>query len=316
MKNILDKKITLQPWQVTGLVDGEGAFIIYLNKTGKGLTGFTVKLEFKVTQMKHSEGILFKLKEYFGCGSVVIDNRKTETMKFHVTDIGSIFNKIIPHFESYPCLTSKFLNFRDWKEAAFIINKKDHLTLSGMLEIIKLHSKMNTARSFEDKYDYCKTSLGMTLSSADLVEISYDLPNEWVQTFIAGEGMFYTYMAIKKSRGIEYQGCDSSLEIGQNSHDVAILLALKKFFKGGYIKPKYNYYDLFECKNSRSVNRFILRDTQTIIQFVDQFPMLNRKCLDYADWKSIVELKNLGQHKTVEGKALIIQTINQMNSKR
>jgi hypothetical protein len=95
--------------------------------------------------------------------------------------------------------------------------------------------------------------------------------------------MFYTYLAEKKSRSTVYLGCDSSLELGQNSHDVAILLSLKKFFNGGYIKPKYNYDNLYECLNSRSLNRYVLRNTDTIIQFVDKYPMLTRKQLDYLD---------------------------------
>ena len=106
------------------------------------------------------------------------------------------------------------------------------------------------------------------------------------------------------------------LELGQNSHDVAILIALKKFFNGGYIKPKYNFNDLEECKNSRSINRFIFRNTKTIIQFVDLYPMLTRKHLDYVDWKKVVELKNKGLHKTVEDLTLINEIVSKMNSKR
>ena len=128
--------------------------------------------------------------------------------------------------------------------------------------------------------------------------------------------MFYTYLAEKKSRGKTYQGCDPSLELGQNNHDVAILLSLKKFFDGGYIKPKYNYMSLSECQNSRSVNRFIFRNTASIIEFVDKYPMLTRKNLDYIDWKQIVELKNMGAHKTVEGLTLIKNIISRMNSRR
>jgi hypothetical protein len=77
------------------------------------LTGFNLNLEFKVTQKSHSEGILHEIKEYFGCGSVVIDNRKTDTKKYRIGALSDILNIIIPHFENFPCLTSKFLNFKD-----------------------------------------------------------------------------------------------------------------------------------------------------------------------------------------------------------
>lgn len=306
----------LQPWQVTGLADGEGAFICTITKSGRGLTGKTVKLEFKVTQKAHSEGILHELQEYFGCGSVVIDNRETETKKYRVSSLSFILEKIIPHFDSYPCLTSKYLNYRDWKQIALIMEKKEHLTIKGIEEITRLASKMNKNRSFEDKFNYCNSSLGMVNLPNGEIGIKYDLPAYWVQTFLAGESMFYTYVPENSIRGKSYQICDSSLEIGQNSHDVAVLLAIKKFFNGGYIKPKYNYMSLHDCLNSRSVNRYIFRDTKSIIQFVDQYPMITRKYLDYMDWKKIVGLKSIGAHKTVEGLALIRQIISNVNSKR
>ena len=84
----------------------------------------------------------------------------------------------------------------------------------------------------------------------------------------------------------------------------------------GYIKPKYNYLDLQESLQTRSMSRFILRNTNLIINFVDQYPMLTRKQLDYLNWKEIVGLKNEGCHKTEEGLNLIKNIINNMNSKR
>ena len=309
------KNQILSPWQVTGLTDGEGGFNCTILNTGTRLTGKTVKLEFKVTQKSHSEGILLELKEFFGCGSVVIDNRKTDTKKYHVTSLSDILNKVIPHFDSYPCLTSKHLNYRDWKQISILMERKEHLTIKGIENIIKLASKKNKQRSFEDKFNYCNSFLGIERLNGEIIT-NYDLPANWVQTYLTGESMFYVYVSEKKSRGKTYQGCDPSLELGQNNHDVAILLSLKKFFDGGYIKPKYNYMSLSECQNSRSVNRFIFRNTASIIEFVDKYPMLTRKNLDYIDWKQIVELKNMGAHKTVEGLTLIKNIISRMNSRR
>lgn len=91
---------SLKPWQVTGLADGEGAFVCTISETGKGVTGKSVSLEFKVTQKSHSSGILYELQEFFNCGSVVIDNRETDTKKYRVKSLDSILvlEKIIPHF--------------------------------------------------------------------------------------------------------------------------------------------------------------------------------------------------------------------------
>ena len=106
------------------------------------------------------------------------------------------------------------------------------------------------------------------------------------------------------------------VELGQNNHDVLLLLAIKNFFNAGYLKPKYDVNDISKCKTSRSVNRFILRDTSKIIEFMDNFPLLTRKQLDYLDWKKIVELKNVKAHNTIDGLTLIKEIQSKMNSKR
>jgi len=53
------------PWQVTGLVDGEGGFNCYISHSGNDLTNPSVKLEFKVTQKKHSEGVFIWTSKLF-----------------------------------------------------------------------------------------------------------------------------------------------------------------------------------------------------------------------------------------------------------
>jgi len=143
--------------------------------------------------------------------------------------------------------------------------------------------------------------------------VLYRLPDPWVQAFIDGEGMFYNYISEKKTRNNTYLGVDSSLEIAQNSHDVAVLFAIKFFFDAGYLKPKYNVFYLSECKNSRSVSRFILSDTDKIIKFLDKYYLLTRKLLDYEDWKKIVAIKKTGAHKTSEGLNLMREIKERMN---
>ena len=157
LNNFIKSKITdkLTPWQITGFIDGEGSFTV--SKTGN-----SVKLEIKATQKNNSTKILYRMQEYFNCGSVVIDNRKTGTMKYRVSSLNDILTIIIPHFDKYSCLTSKFLNYQDWKKIALKMEKKEHLTLVGLKEIDSLILNMNKKRSFEDKYNYCKNSLCLT----------------------------------------------------------------------------------------------------------------------------------------------------------
>lgn len=191
---------------------------------------------------------------------------------------------------------------------------KDHLTKKGLEKIREISSKMNTGRTFREKYNFLSHSLNLDLNGT----IQYKLPEYWVQTFIDGEGMFYNYLKTELPMQREKNKVilDSSLEIAQANHDVLILIAIKQFFNGGYIKPKYNVSSITECQKSRSVNRFILRDTKKIIEFVNKYPMLTRKHLDYLDWKTIVELKNNGEYKSPEGLAKIQEIKGRMNTNR
>lgn len=125
------------------------------NIKGKGKTGYKSFLEFKITQRDHSKDILYKIKDYFNCGRINIDNRKTKTMKYVVTNIDDLLNIIIPHFDEYPLLTSKYLNYVDFKNATLLMKDKGHYSLEGINNLKDIKSKMNKSRSFSDKFFYC-----------------------------------------------------------------------------------------------------------------------------------------------------------------
>jgi hypothetical protein len=57
--------------------------------------------------------ILKDLYDYYNCGSIVIDNRRANAFKFQVNKIDDLINLIIPHFDKYPLVGSKQLDFLD-----------------------------------------------------------------------------------------------------------------------------------------------------------------------------------------------------------
>ena len=168
----------LTPWYITGISDGEGSFQITIqDNKGKGKTGYKPFLEFKITQKNHSVGLLYEIKKFFGCGRINIDNNKTGTMKFVITNIDDLVNKVIPHFDKYILKTSKHLNYLDFKMAILIMNEKKHYNLEGINNLKNIKSNMNKSRLFKDKFDFCWAE--------DII-----VKPEWVQGFIDGEGSF------------------------------------------------------------------------------------------------------------------------------
>jgi len=138
----------LAPQWVTGISDSEGNFSIFTQETKNG---YKFSLSYKVTQKEHSAGILYDLQRYYDCGNVHIDNRKEKALKFNVTKLDDIIKKIIPHFDKYPLLSSKYLDYQDFKKVAFMIKDGLHLNEQGMNSIISIKENMNSKRSFEER---------------------------------------------------------------------------------------------------------------------------------------------------------------------
>lgn len=180
-KSGLPSEINLNPQWVTGIIDSEGNFSIFVQKTKDKPKFF---LAFKVTQKEHSKGILVDLQKYFNCGNIYWDNQKENAYKFTINKIEDIIEKVIPPLDKYPLLTSKYLDYQDFKKAALLLKAKLHLSKEDNLayktteEILSLKNNMNSLGSFEERWKY--------LESCQPIKLN----NEWVQAFIYGEGSF------------------------------------------------------------------------------------------------------------------------------
>jgi len=243
---------------------------------------------------------LSDLKSFFNCGNINIDNRKFNAYKYTVTKTYDLVNIIVPHFEKYPLVGSKNLDFLDFKIALFLLIEQNPNNLN---KILFIKNKMNKNRSYEERWNY-------------LNKLTLDLKPEWVQAFIDGEGIFQCRIADMKNKGSNYISVNPTLEIAQSSHDVEVLNGIKNFFGLGYLKPKYNIKSLDESKKSRSVNRLIINQYENIIDFFNKYSILTRKYLDYLDWKKIIELKSNNIHKTTEGLQYMIDIKVGMNRGR
>jgi hypothetical protein len=281
----------LSPWWARGITDSEGNFSINYNSKSKKVTA-----SYKVTQKNHSLIILTDLKDFFGCGNINIDNSKYGTYKFIVSDRSDLINIIIPHFDNYPLVGSKHLDFLDFRKAVLF---PPELRSEYLENILILKNKMNSSRPYEERWNY-------------LNECTFNLEPAWIQAFVDGEGSFQCRIAEAKN----YVCVNPTLEISQSSHDIEVLNAIKDYFGVGYLKPKYDIKSLSESIKSRSVSRLIINQFTTVIEFFDKYPLFTRKHLDYLDWKRIIELKSQNVHKTAEGKQHMIDIKQAMNQGR
>jgi len=78
---------------------------------------------------------------FFNCGYIAqYKNRKV--CEFITTKINDIIMYIIPFFDQYKIEGSKYNDYIKFKEAAFLIKNKEHLTETGFNKIIELKNSI------------------------------------------------------------------------------------------------------------------------------------------------------------------------------
>jgi len=127
---------------IVGITDGEGNFTIEIPTKG------SLRVKFRIGQHKASKSLLYAIKDYFKCGSVISGGGHGTMLTYQVTSIKDIVNIIIPFFEAHPLLSSKIYNYSDFKTVALMIFNKEHLTDEGLKIIKDIASRINTKRIY------------------------------------------------------------------------------------------------------------------------------------------------------------------------
>lgn len=296
-----DPNVILDPNYVTGITDGEGTFSISTSND-------KIAFQYKVSQKRKNRGILHDIVNFFGGhGSVIIDSRRNDQLKYQVRSVAVIIEVIIPHFDTYPLLTSKSLNYQDFKRAIAIAASKDLSHREKLAKIKRIKAKMNKRRSFRDKYE------SVTLNTS--------LNPMWVLGFVDGEGCFYVYANDNvKSRNSTYTMVTLSIEVSQSSHDVLLLHSFVRFFGRGYVSPSRDPNNVQEIQELDKIRRKSIFKMNTaipnIIKFFDEHLLLTDKREDFLKFKEIWELKCANAHKTFEGFQQIKALKDSINRKR
>ena len=127
---------------ITGFADGEGSFLVSFSRRPTLRIGIEVRPSFSISQHERSKGILKKLQNFFGCGSMRFDSHD-ETYKYEVRSLDDLLVKIIPHFERYPLQTLKRIDFEKFKVICDLMKQEKHRTRNGLEEIMNVAYTMN-----------------------------------------------------------------------------------------------------------------------------------------------------------------------------
>ena len=150
--NQQERLIEFRGW-VIGFVDGEGCFSIGFvrqqDRAGrKGYrAGYQVSHRFVVTQGMKSLHCLEELREFFGCGRIVVnrrqDNHREHLCQYVVSKRSDLVERVIPFFREHPLQSSKQQDFERFAACMEVIASGRHRTPGGLIEIARITETMN-----------------------------------------------------------------------------------------------------------------------------------------------------------------------------
>lgn len=220
-------------WLV-GFTDGDGSFTITRLAPGKWT------LFFKLSQSTYNLRILYFIKKQLGVGSVFIETGGNKG-DFRIRDRKVIGSTVLPIFDKYPLLTSKYFSYQKFRKAYNILEnpnlsteEKDHL-------LLELQSLSVPANYISPAWEIIKYKVYNT-HDATLVISKY-----WLVGFTEAEGSFY--LVSKTSTRIVH-----AFEITQKL-DIIVLEAISRVL--GISVSKKKTYNSIVTTNSRAISNII-----------------------------------------------------------
>src|SRR5713226_2584439 len=104
--------------------------------------GWEVRPSFSVSQNADRAELLYIIQEKWGCGFIRPD-RSDRTLKFEIRNVSDLVAKVLPHFRTYPLMSSKKTDFERFARICELVNDDRHLEPEGLEEMVRLAMEMN-----------------------------------------------------------------------------------------------------------------------------------------------------------------------------
>lgn len=262
--NINENNRSLFEQWLVGFTDGDGNFHITNQGSKWGLS-------FKLTQSRYNLRVLNYIKKELGVGSITKDGDKGQ---YFIKDRKLIESIILPIFDKYPLLTTKYFDYIKLKKALVILNDN---TINKEEKDLKLL----TIKQSKPSIDYIspawnKITLPLTINNVYTV-----MSKSWIIGFIEAEGSFYL---VKKDFKRIVHGFGLTQKLDKHVLEgIRIILHIKNPVR---FKELQDYY-ILDTTNSRAIENIIdfFKDT-----------MKGVKSLEYRIWARSYR-KNKGDHE-------------------
>lgn len=235
-EHLSDKdKFEFEQWLV-GFTDGDGNFSITHQ-------GDKWVLYYKLAQSRYNLRVLYYIKKQLGIGSVTKDNTKGQLFIKNRKHIETI---ILPIFDKYPLLTSKYFDYLKLKKALNILNNVSLTKQEKNVKLLNLKISKRPDNYISPAWNYVNLPLKNVSSVSNMVTRS------WLIGFIEAEGSFY--LTSKDSNRIVH-GFGLTLKLDKIVlQAIALTLHMSNTVK---YKQADDYY-ILDTTNSRAIENIII----------------------------------------------------------
>ena len=134
---------------VAGFVDGEGSFHVAFQRSRFTRVGLQVVPEFHVSQNPERAEVLKLIQRVLGCGYIKANHPgsvRDHSVVLVVRNRRDLVERVTPFFEQFPLRSSKQLEFQTFATIIRAMERGEHLTKTGMTQILRQAFAMNRGR--------------------------------------------------------------------------------------------------------------------------------------------------------------------------
>ena len=287
MKLPLSKNIKLDPWWITGFIDGEGSFIISIVRNKLTKMGWEVQLLFSINLHVKDIAILEEIQKFYGVGNITKHGANSVRLRVQSNEA---FPIIISHLDKFPLLTNKNSDLKLFNQVFKLKLNKEHLTEEGLKKIIGIR-KANNQGTILPELEKAFPNI-TRVERPDVKNNKGTVDPNWIAGFTAAEGCFQVSI-FKSPESKTGWSLKLVFTIGQHSRDEKLMQSLIEYFNCGQV---YKNGDILEYKVSKLADI-----VNCIIPFFERYKLFGVKVQDFQDFCKIASIMKNKKHLTEEG---------------
>uniref|UniRef100_UPI002113ADDA hypothetical protein n=1 Tax=Aspergillus sclerotioniger TaxID=319627 RepID=UPI002113ADDA len=147
--------LTNDSW-LSGFIDSDGSFSVQHTKIENNAKKRKISCRLRIEQRMLDPvtgdsylKVLTNLAEFFNCNLLTRKQKSTGNEYYIITASSKLsLDILVKYLDKYPLYSSKYLDYKDWKEIVLLIFENKHYTEEGLIKTDFVRNSMNRKRTY------------------------------------------------------------------------------------------------------------------------------------------------------------------------